>query len=105
LITVLGVEPDFLKKGSYGGLPFVQLWAIEILSRRPDMLGQQEAIEVANDSSGALGLRPMATIARSYKLVEWVRAQKETWNNHGPWDRRAIIWASQYYQEESASIG
>jgi hypothetical protein len=25
----------------------------------------------------------------------WLRLQKETWKNNLPWDKRAIIWASQ----------
>jgi hypothetical protein len=40
------------------------------------------------------GARPMALVARRNKQVEWVRQQKNTWKNRGPWDRRAIIWSS-----------
>jgi hypothetical protein len=33
-------------------------------------------------------------LAKNLKYLDWVRGQKETWQNNGPWDRRAIIWAA-----------
>jgi hypothetical protein len=41
-----------------------------------------------------LGLRQYALLAAKLRHIDWVREQKETWNSHGPWDRRAIIAAA-----------
>jgi hypothetical protein len=84
----------FLGNSDVGELPFVRIWTLDILERRPDMARQNQALAIANRSHSVLGLRPTALLARSYGLVEWVRSHKETWSNHAPWDRRSIIWAS-----------
>lgn len=85
---------SFLEDNDFGALPFVRAWGLEIMDERPDMVARDAAIELAEGSSTALGARPMALVARRNKQVEWVRQQKDTWKNHGPWDRRAIIWSS-----------
>jgi hypothetical protein len=83
-----------LEDNDFGALPFVRAWGLEIMDERPDMVARDAAIELADGSSTPLGARPMALVARRNKQVEWVRQQKDTWKNHGPWDRRAIIWSS-----------
>ncbi len=83
----------FLEQSSIAFLPFVRLWALELMEKRGDMVNRQEALRFAKESEVQLGIRPYALLARKYKLIDWVRAQKETWMNHGPWERRAIIWA------------
>jgi hypothetical protein len=34
-------------------------------------------------------------LAKKKGYTDWVREQKETWQNNNPWDKRAIIWAGQ----------
>lgn len=53
-----------------------------------------EALRIAEDAIPTLGVRPFALLARKYGVTDWVRAQKETWMNHGGWDKRAIIWSA-----------
>jgi hypothetical protein len=84
---------EFLGGSDVGGLPFVRTWGLYLLRERPNMLPAQYAMRLAEEIQNDLGLRPAALLARAHKLVDWVRPQKENWGNHGPWDRRAIIWA------------
>jgi hypothetical protein len=53
-----------------------------------------EVLRIAEESVPDAGVRPFALLARKYGVIDWVRAQKETWSNHGDWDRRAIIWSA-----------
>jgi len=85
---------SFLHNNDFGALPFVRLWALHIIDERPDMVARDVAIELAEESSPTLGARPKAQTARRNKQLDWVRRQKETWRNYGPWDRRGIIWSS-----------
>jgi hypothetical protein len=84
----------FLRNSDAGSLPFVRLWALEIIVQRPQLISQQDALKLAEEAMPALGVRPFALLARKYGIIDWVRAQKETWTNHGDWDRRAIIWSA-----------
>jgi hypothetical protein len=84
----------FLKESDLGALPFVRLWALDILEQEPGLATAQEALAIAEDSAKSLGLRPYALLARRHHIIDWVRAQKETWANHGDWDRRAIVWSA-----------
>ena len=36
--------------------------------------------------------------------MDWIRSQKEIWQNNKPWDRRAVIWSavSLSHDEKSA---
>ena len=51
-------------------------------------------MRLAAESTESLGMRYGALLARTYARLDWVRQQKENWRNHGPWDRRAVIWSS-----------
>jgi hypothetical protein len=84
----------FLGNSDLGSLPFVRLWALEIIEQKPQLVPQQDALKIAEESIPTLGIRPFALLARKYGVIDWVRAQKETWTNHGDWDRRAIIWSA-----------
>ena len=84
----------FLDGEDAGKLPFVRMWSLGLLARRPDFVEFNVAIRVANEVRDELGLRPAALLARAHRNIAWVREHKETWNSHGPWDRRAILWAS-----------
>ena len=84
----------FCKESDVGALPFVRMWILELLHRRPDLCPATEAIALAEESTADLGYRPAALLAAAYKQVDWVRARKETWRNYEPWGRRALIWSA-----------
>jgi hypothetical protein len=84
---------EFLKSSDYGQLPFLRLWGIEVFLKRPDMLGDDEAFDLAMGFARELGTRPAAMMARRGRRLDWIRGLKESWTNYGPWDRRAIIYA------------
>jgi hypothetical protein len=85
---------EFAKVNDVGGLPFVNMWLIELILRRPDLCECSTALSLAANSSAALGVRPQALMAAAYNQVDWIRSKKETWRNNEPWDRRAIIWSA-----------
>ena len=39
-------------------------------------------------------------LARAYEQVQWIRAQKEKWANHAPWDKRAVICAAKILPDD-----
>ncbi|MFZ0662817.1 MAG: RNA-directed DNA polymerase [Acidobacteriaceae bacterium] len=84
----------FCKKSAVGTLPFVRMWVLELLYRRPDLCPATEALALAEESASELGHRPTALLAAAYKQFDWVRARKETWRNYEPWARRALIWSA-----------
>jgi len=85
---------DFLLNNDYGKLPYVRMWALDLIAKKPNLLSFERAFFLAEDSRRDLGLRPAALLAREYKNIDWVRGHKEDWNCHNPWERRAIIWAA-----------
>ncbi len=84
----------FLREEDMGQLPFVRMWSLDLLARRPDFAGFDDAIQIANEARDELGLRPAALLARAHSNISWVRQHKEDWNSHKPWDCRAILWSS-----------
>jgi hypothetical protein len=68
----------FCKDSDIGALPFVRMWILELLHRRPDLCSAADAIALAEESTADLGYRPAALLAAVYKQVDWVRARKET---------------------------
>jgi hypothetical protein len=82
----------FLQDGSYGALPFVRMWILWLLEKRTSLMPFESALRLADDTADSLGSRPAALLARAYGQKSWIRSQKDTWANNGPWDRRAIIW-------------
>lgn len=85
---------EFAEENDVGGLPFVNMWLLELILRRPDLCECNEALKFAEKSSKHLGVRPQALMAAVYNQVDWIRSKKETWRNNEPWDRRAIIWST-----------
>jgi len=85
---------EFLAASDVGALPFLRMWGLEIFQQRPEMASGEITSAFAEDSASSLGVRYRALTASKYGHLDWVRAQKETWRNHGAWDRRAIIWSS-----------
>jgi len=84
----------FCKANPVGALPFVRVWLLELLYRRPDLCSAVEALALAEESNTDLGSRPTALLAAAHKQIDWVRARKEAWRNYEPWSRRALIWSS-----------
>ena len=84
----------FFEESDVGILPFVRLWILDLIEQKPELLQPAKALEMAELSAGSLGIRSYALLARKYRILDWVREQKETWRNHGDWDRRAIIWSA-----------
>lgn len=91
---------EHLEDSPVGGLPFVRLWTLEFFTRKPLAKSYAKAMKLAEDSRQNLGIRPAALIARANKQIQWARAQKERWNNHAPWDRRAVIWSGSILPED-----
>jgi hypothetical protein len=85
---------DFAKADAIGTIPFVRRWILEFFIQRPESLGFREAIAFSSITHDSLGLRPDALLAGAHKEVQWIRSHKESWANHAPWDRRAIIFSS-----------
>jgi hypothetical protein len=85
---------EFLEKSDIGALPFLRMWGLEIFRLRPEMAAPPKIWELAEASAPALGQRYTALIAHAFGQLDWIRAQKENWRNHGSWDRRALIWSS-----------
>jgi len=94
----------FVGSSDYGQLPFVRMWAMELLSIRPDMTTPATAMKLAETFHNSLGIRPAALIAKNSKKMDWVREQKELWANHSPSDRRAIIFAGSALPETERKI-
>jgi len=81
-------------ESDWGRLPLVRLWVLDVLVDKLAKPFEQEILRIAQDSSRLhLETRPTAMLAKARAHVDWVRAQKETWQNYAPWDRRAVVWA------------
>jgi hypothetical protein len=85
---------QFCSTSDLGDLPFVRMWVLDLLIQRPDLCGPVQALAIAEEGRNLLGIRPSALLAAAHKQIDWVRARKETWRNHEPWDRRALIWST-----------
>lgn len=96
---------SFAEENAFGGLPFVRLWALEILTLKLSSMYEADILQLAKESSRmGLELRTTALLARERGHVDWVRKQKETWQNSGPWDRRAIIWAGRALSKDERNF-
>jgi Reverse transcriptase (RNA-dependent DNA polymerase) len=85
---------EFLNKSDVGRLPFIRMWGLEMFRQRKEMGSESQIWALAEESVPALGQRYLALIACAFGQLDWVRARKENWRNHGAWDRRGIIWSS-----------
>jgi hypothetical protein len=86
---------EFCRTSDVGSLPFVRMWALDLLLQRLSLSPAAEALQFAAESIADLGDRPVALIAGAHRQVDWVRDRKETWRNYSPWDRRALLWSTQ----------
>jgi hypothetical protein len=83
----------FCAESDVGNLPFVRMWIVELLVRRPDLCGANIALPHSEESARHFGIRPTALLAKVHNQIDWVRALKETWRNHEPC-RRGLIWST-----------
>jgi hypothetical protein len=81
-------------KSDFQDVPFVKLWTIEAICKRPGFSTGKIAMEIADKADVALRDRLLALVARRYNIVDWVRSRKENWQNSSAWGQRAIVWAS-----------
>lgn len=76
-------------------LPFIHSWLVEVLLQKMSNSMESDIANICNYFKSSLGIRPFALLAKKKGYTDWVREQKETWQNNNPWDKRAIIWAGQ----------
>lgn len=85
---------NFLQNSDLAFVPFVKLWLIYVLTEKVDSSFEETLRKICESARDQMGIRPQALLAKKLKHLDWVRAQKEIWQNNGPWDRRAIIWSA-----------
>jgi hypothetical protein len=83
-----------LTNSPYRQLPYVQHWVLSAFADVPAFCEPNTAIRLSENSDSQIRDRASALIAKGYKLVDWVRARKENWQNSSPSGQRAIIWAA-----------
>ncbi|MBD2597496.1 hypothetical protein H6G74_24695 [Nostoc spongiaeforme FACHB-130] len=92
---------SFFNQSDLAYLPFISLWITHALTDKFAKDCEAETHNICKSVRDNLGTRPFAILAKKLKYLDWVRQQKETWQNNNPWDRRAIIWsASALSQDE-----
>ena len=82
------------KKSSHSGSDFLAICILDLLASFPQLVSFRRAMAFAQSRALALGIRPQALLARAHGETFWVRQHKEDLMEHGPWDRRAVIWAA-----------
>lgn len=86
---------NFMNSSDLSFIPYLQLWVANILIEKHASQFEASVQAICQGMSNHLGKRSFALLARKQGYVDWIREQKETWQNNGPWDRRAIIWAAE----------
>lgn len=76
-------------------LPYIHSWIVEVFLQKMSNSMESDLSDICNSFKTSLGVRPFALLAKKNGYTDWVREQKETWQNNNPWDKRAIIWAGQ----------
>jgi hypothetical protein len=85
---------NLIDKSPYGVLPFIRLWVFEVLNTIGSFIFESDIRRLAGISADMnLESRTIATLSKELKQFDWVREQKEIWQNFAPWDKRAVIWA------------
>jgi len=85
---------DFAMNGEKSSLPFVQVWILHALCKRPELCEAGRAMKLADRAPPVFRDRALALLAQAHKRADYVREQKEVAGNMGPWAQRAIIWAA-----------
>jgi hypothetical protein len=88
------VLQHLVTKSDYRHLPYIQYWVLRAFAEAPALCDANVAIGIAENSDTEIRDRISAMVAKSYRLADWVRSRKETWQNSTPFGQRAIIWAA-----------
>nr|WP_290228040.1 reverse transcriptase domain-containing protein [Trichocoleus desertorum] len=91
---------EFYRKSEISFLPYMGLWLSYILANHFASDFERDINNICDSLRIQLGTRPFALLARKLKYLDWVREQKETWQNNNPWDKRAIIWSASVLSED-----
>lgn len=84
---------NYITDSHFAFLPYLRLWITHTLTEKFSEEFEQPLAKIIRESNPQLGSRPFALLANKLRYIDWVRNQKETWQNNGPWDKRAVIWA------------
>jgi hypothetical protein len=90
----------FIETSDLAFVPYIRLWITDIFLEKLTVEYDSSVYNVFEKPLGQLAVRPLALLARELRLLDWAREQKEIWNNYGPWDRRAVIWAASALSED-----
>lgn len=82
------------RKSDYAKSTYVAICALDLLTAFPQLTSFRRAIALADANAARLGIRPQALLANAHGQAFWVRQHKEHLMEHGPWERRALIWAA-----------
>jgi hypothetical protein len=85
---------DGLRHSDLRFLPYIQLWLSDVLTQKMADQLRDEIVALAEENKEILGVRARALLAKRLGFIDWVREQKETWQNNSPWDRRSVIWSA-----------
>lgn len=88
---------SFLEQSSQSFVPYVRLWITHALTEKFSDALQDQVMQLCKQDNNT---RYMALLARKHGYLDWVRSQKEIWNNYSPWERRAIIWSAPVLPED-----
>jgi hypothetical protein len=88
---------EFLSKSNLSFVPYVRLWIIHALTEKFSQALERSILQICKQDRD---IRYMALMARKHRYLDWVRAQKEVWNNYSPWERRAVIWSAPVLSED-----
>ncbi len=88
---------EFINESDISFNPFIRMWIIDVLTKKPEIANQREVFHIANNTNSPCRLRFNAQVARAFQDATWVRANRENWQGHSPWESRAIIWSSKVF--------
>ncbi len=87
----------FLENSNIAFTPYLRMWCMNAFITKSELADLQCSMKVAKSLVDPFRVRYMALIAREHGTLAWVRANKENWNNHSPWETHAILWAGKIF--------
>lgn len=81
----------YLAEADLSFIPYVKFWLIHLLTEKFSQTFEAQIIQICNQEKD---IRHLGLMARNRNHLDWVREQKEIWNNYKPWEKRAIIWSA-----------
>ncbi len=88
---------EFLKESDLSFIPYVKFWFTHLLTEKFSKGFESPISQFCGQEND---VRHLALMARNLNYLEWVREQKEIWNNYKPWEKRAIIWTAPVLPED-----